>query len=125
MSLNKHQNSIISGNLNMKTNLPVNGSGGRIRSMIIAAALLSLGGLATTSNAGPFDSPVGPSWDCVMSGSRKGLASITFSGDGAPGSSFTGLEILVPKSPKQPSSSSGRGSDGGGRTGGGENTGTK
>jgi hypothetical protein len=126
MSSSKPQDSIISGNLNMKTNLATKGSRGRFRSLVIAAAMLSLGGLETVCTAGPFDSPVGPAWDCVMSGSRKGLASITFSGDGSlPGSSFTGFEILVPKFPKQPSSSSGRGGSGDGRTGTDGNTGTK
>jgi hypothetical protein len=125
MSSNKHRDPKISGNLNMKTNLATKGSRGWFRGLVIAAALLSPGGIATMCLAGPFDSPVGPTWDCVMSGNRKGLASITFSGDGSPGSSFTGFEILVPKAPKQSSSSSGRGGSGDGRTDSDGNTGTK
>src|SRR5438132_10801227 len=40
-------------------------------------------------------SPVG-SWNCVISGSRNGLAYLNFSSD-PEGGSFEGFEVLVPK----------------------------
>ena len=63
-----------------------------IRSAVALAALLALGGLpaAAAQNA----SPVGPTWDCLLSGSRQqGIAFLTFSND----FTFTGYQLLVGK----------------------------
>src|SRR6266404_1452698 len=37
-------------------------------------------------------SPVGNTWDCVMSGARGGIAFLTFNDDGT----FEGFEVIVP-----------------------------
>ena len=40
-------------------------------------------------------SPVGPDWDCVLSGKRNGIAYLTFSTNG--NGTISGYEILVPQ----------------------------
>src|SRR4051812_31575267 len=59
---------------------------------ILALSLLVLGSGAAMGQTAP-KSPVGLTWDCVISGARNGLAYLTFSDDGT----FSGYEILVPK----------------------------
>src|SRR5947209_8473437 len=59
----------------------------------LAAAALSLSALGLGQSAlAQFATPVG-TWDFVMSGSREGVAYITFFDD----STFSGYEIIVPK----------------------------
>jgi len=56
----------------------------------IAVALLLFVSLTAIAFAQP--SPAGNTWDCVMSGSRGGIAFLTFNDDGT----FDGIEIIVP-----------------------------
>jgi hypothetical protein len=93
----------------MKTNLT---SGNKLHATILAGLLL--GAVAPLSHAAPPapPSPVGTTWDCVMSGSREGLAYMVFASD----NTFSGFEILVPNAAPK-TSTSGRNSGGsGGRT---------
>jgi hypothetical protein len=73
----------------MKTKLTIPAG---IARMAMSAALLLVGYPGAVSQAAPA-SPVG-SWDYVISGSRQGLAVITFNND----FTFDGYEIVVPKS---------------------------
>src|SRR6266446_995219 len=59
----------------------------------IAFALLLFVSLTAITLAQP--SPVGNTWDCVMSGDRGGNAFLTFNDDGT----FEGFEIIVPNPP--------------------------
>lgn len=77
----------------MKTNFKFkNGLGGQLRSA--GAALFLLSGLAAVGQ--PFASPVGTTWDVVMSGPRDAVALMTFNDD----QTISMTEILVPKAHK-------------------------
>src|SRR4051794_14448657 len=79
----------------MQTNITAKrGLGRRVAGTAATAALLLAGSLSGWGQA----SPTGVTWDCVMSGGRKGLAQVTFFDGGTNGpSTFEALEILVPK----------------------------
>ncbi|MEY2427729.1 MAG: hypothetical protein QOJ40_614 [Verrucomicrobiota bacterium] len=74
----------------MKTNFNFrNGLGGQLRSA--GAALFLLSGFAALGQ--PFASPVGPTWDVVMSGPRDAVALMIFNDD----QTISMTEVLVPK----------------------------
>src|SRR5205807_10263096 len=77
-----------------------------------AASLLLLCGLS--ASAQPFTAPGGP-WDVVMTGTRDGVAQMTFLDDGT----ISMSEVLVPKSP----GASGHAADDSRGTGGDESRG--
>jgi hypothetical protein len=95
-----------------------------IRSAVALAALLALGGLPAT--AAQNASPVGPTWDCLLSGSgQQGIAFLTFSND----FTFTGYQLLVGKQSaadsedgRNPGGGVGRGIGTGGNASGGSGT---
>jgi hypothetical protein len=87
----------------MKTKFDISKSlGGYLRWGVAAATALLSCALPLQTRAAAFASPVG-TWDVVMSARHQGLASITFNDDGT----FSVASILVPKVPKQPSTTSG------------------
>src|SRR5437588_11739053 len=45
----------------------------------------------------PPKSPIGNTWDCLISGARQGIAYLTF--DDETGGTFSGVELVVPKEP--------------------------
>jgi hypothetical protein len=95
----------------MKTNCAKPGHFRQHLARLVGASALGLLALAATSQAAAPKSPVG-TWDCVMSGAREGLASMTFHADGT----FTNIEVLVPKPAKAPApNNDNRGGDGVGR----------
>jgi hypothetical protein len=65
-----------------------------VRATLVAFALASCVALGQSQPK----SPVGTTWDCVVSGARNGVAYITFSDDGT----FTGYQVLVPTPPPSP-----------------------
>src|SRR6266478_9323163 len=81
----------------MRTGLSRKSGFGRAVRRVFAALLLL--GLATDGQA-QGNSPVGQ-WDCVISGSANGLASLTFFSS-TNGGTFTGVGILVPKAIPSP-----------------------
>ena len=86
----------------MKTNI-VSACPRNLRSAMAMAALLLLGGFTAVAEV-KLNSPVGPTWDCLMSGSgQQGIAFLTFSND----FTFSGYELLVGKQ-STPSSGGGR-----------------
>lgn len=64
---------------------------------LAVAALALVGGLPTQARA-QGASPTGVTWDCVMSGSRLGIAYLTFVKNPDGSRAFSGYEIIVPKS---------------------------
>src|ERR1700722_19468022 len=74
---------------------------------LIGLAVVTLLPLITTAAAPIPPSPVGPVWDCVLSGNRKGAAQLEFFNDGT----FFVHEVIVPNQLKVPSDS-GRGGPG-------------
>ena len=75
----------------MKWNI-LNACRRNVRSAVAITALLILAGAA--AKAQPYASPIGTTWDCLMSGSgQQGIAFITFSND----FTFGGYQLLVGK----------------------------
>ena len=72
------------------------------RVLTSAAIALSLVAAAESALA-QGNSPTG-TWDCVISGTRNGLASLVFSSD-TNGGTFNGFEIIVPKGTPSPRTS--------------------
>jgi hypothetical protein len=71
-----------------------------------ATVLLSAAGGPSAVQAATPVSPVGTTWDCVISGASQGVGFLTFSGDPSTGDATLGLvEIIVPKAQPPPSSS--------------------
>lgn len=88
----------------MKSNI-LNAWRRSVRGAVAIAALLALGGF-TAAGEQAFN-PVGPTWDCLLSGSgQQGIAFITFSND----FTFSGYQLLVGKQ-SAASSSSGAAND--------------
>ena len=82
----------------MRINLTKIGSLRRALAGTMAALLLS----GAAALAQPFASPVGSTWDLVMSGNRDGVAHLSFNDDGT----FTMEEVLVFKPAHNGSASS-------------------
>ena len=75
----------------MKSNI-LNAWRRNVRSAVAIAALLGLGGF-TAAGEQAFN-PIGPTWDCLLSGSgQQGIAFLTFSND----FTFSGYQLLVGK----------------------------
>jgi hypothetical protein len=64
--------------------------GDRFRPVLFLGALLLCAGASAQS-----DSPVGPVWDCLLSGKRNGIAYLSFSTTN--NGTLSGYEILVPQ----------------------------
>jgi hypothetical protein len=63
-----------------------------IRNAVALATLLALGGFSAAAQS--RNTPVGPTWDCLLSGSgQQGIAFLTFSND----FTFTGYQLLAGK----------------------------
>src|SRR5512141_80527 len=71
---------------------------GSLPPAITLGAALLLGAVA--SGQPQPNSPVGTVWDCLISGTRNGIAYLTFSTNA--GGTLTGYEILVPTRPASP-----------------------
>lgn len=111
----------------MKTKFDIKKSfSGYLRWGVAAATALASCALPLQTRAAAFASPVGTTWEVVMSARHQGLAYITFSGDGTNDSTFSVASILVPKPLPQPSTSSddGRGTGGDDSRNGGSTNGT-
>src|SRR6266850_889588 len=78
--------------------------------LAVTTALLSAAGVPPAAQGATPVSPVGTTWDCVISGTRQGVGFLTFAGDPSTGDATLSLiEIIVPTAHK--SSASGTSAD--------------